>query len=70
MNLKYVKNKHKNPLLELLQKYEEMFDGTLGKYIGSDYTLELQDDAKPYNAKPFPISKKIAPTLDYLKYEY
>ena len=28
----YLKVKHKNCLLELLQKYEKMFDGTLGKY--------------------------------------
>ena len=37
MNLNYLKDKHKNSSLELLQKYEEMFDGTLGKYTGSYY---------------------------------
>ena len=52
MNLNY---KHKNSLLELLQKYEEMFDGTLGKYAGSNYTIELKEHARPYHAKPFPI---------------
>ena len=55
MNLNYLKDKHENSLLELLQKYEKMFDGTLGKYTGSDYTIELKEDAKPYHAKPFPI---------------
>ena len=30
-----------------------MFDGTLGKYTGSDYTIELKDDARAYHAKPF-----------------
>ena len=34
MNLNYLKDKHRNSLLELLQKYEKMFDGTLGKYTG------------------------------------
>ena len=34
-----------------------MLDGTLGKYIGSNYTLEIKEDAKPYHAKPFPIPK-------------
>ena len=29
MNLNYLKDKQKNSSLELLQKYEEMFDGTL-----------------------------------------
>ena len=29
MTLNYLKDKHKNSLLELLQKYKEIFDGTL-----------------------------------------
>ena len=41
MSLDYSKAKHENSLLKLLQKYEEIFDGTLGKYAGSDYTIEL-----------------------------
>ena len=39
MNLNYLMDKHQNSFLELLQKYEEMFDGTLGKYTGSNYTI-------------------------------
>ena len=31
-----------------------MFDETLGKYTCFDYTMELKEDAKRYNAKPFP----------------
>ena len=45
MNLNYLKDKHRNSLLELLQKYKNMFDGTLGKYTGSDYTIELKEHA-------------------------
>ena len=40
MNLNYLKDKYENSLLELLQKYEKMFHGTLGKYTGSDYMIE------------------------------
>ena len=40
-----------------------MFDGTLGKYTGSNDTIELKEDAKPYHAKPFPIPKIHEPTL-------
>ena len=54
INFNYLKDKL-NSLLELLQKYEKMFDGTIGKYAGSDYTIELKVDAKPNHAKPFPI---------------
>ena len=43
-------------MLELLQKYEEIFDGTLGKYTGYDYTIELKEDTKP-----LPILKMYAP---------
>ena len=43
--------------VKLLQKYENMFEETLGKYTGSDYTIELIEYAKPYHTKPFPIPK-------------
>ena len=42
MNLNFLRQKHKNSLLELLHKYEKMFDGTLGKYTGSNNTIELK----------------------------
>ena len=40
-----------------------MFDGTLGKYTGSNYTVKLKEDAKPYHVKCFPIPKLHEPTL-------
>ena len=36
---------------------------TLGKYTGSNYAIELKEDAKPYHAKPFPIPKIFKLTL-------
>ena len=57
MNLNYLKDKHENSLIELLQKYEEIFDGTLGKYTESNITLELKENAKPYHVKFFSIPK-------------
>ena len=51
MNLNYLRDNHKNYLLELLQKYEKMFDGTLGKYTGADYKIQLKEDPKPYTTK-------------------
>ena len=55
MNLNLLKVKYKFFLSQLLPKYEKMFDGTLGKYTGSNYTIELKENSKPYHAKPFPI---------------
>ena len=63
MSVNYLKYKHNNSLLELLQKYKKIFDGNLGKYTGSDYTIELKDDAKPSHVKPFPIPNIHEPTL-------
>ena len=34
-----------------------MIDGTLGKYTGSEYTIEIKEDAKPFHANPFPTPK-------------
>ena len=63
MSLNHLKVKLKNSSLELLKKYQEMFDETLGKYIGSDFNIELKEDAEPYQAKPFPIAKIHKPSL-------
>ena len=34
-----------------------MFDGSLEYYTGAEYKIELLGGAKPYDAKPFLISK-------------
>ena len=61
--LNYLTKVEQKGLLKLLQKYETMFDGTLGTYKGSVYKIELKDDIKPYHAKPFPIPKVHEATL-------
>ena len=40
-----------------------MFDGTLGKYTGSNYTIELEEETKPYYVKHFPIPTNHEPNL-------
>ena len=40
-----------------------MFAGTIGKYTGSNYTIKLQENTKPYHTKPFPIPKAHETTL-------
>ena len=55
MSLNCFKVKYKIFLLELLQKYEELFDSNLGKETGSNYIIELKEDAKPFYTKPLPI---------------
>ena len=38
-----------------LKKFENLFDGTLGKWKTRPYTIELKDDAKPFYKNPYPI---------------
>jgi hypothetical protein len=50
-------------LLELLQKYEHLFDGTLGTWTGEPYDIKLKKGAKPYHVRPFPVPKIHEQTL-------
>ena len=40
-------------LLELLQEFEEIFDGTLGDWDCEPVSLQLKEGAKPYHGWPF-----------------
>ena len=43
-------------LLKLLQKFEDLFDGTLGSWKSDPIDLELQDpNCKPYHTRPYPV---------------
>ena len=43
-------------LLQLLQKFDHLFDGTLGTWNSSPADIELKDpDCQPYHAKPYPV---------------
>ena len=55
--LKYLSLKEQAMLLRLLKHHEEMFDGKLGTWKGTPYHIELQEDAKPYHARAFPVPR-------------
>ena len=44
-------------LLNLLWKYEELFNGTLGTWNTTPVDLELRDDAKLVCSRPYPLSR-------------
>ena len=50
-------------LLSLLNKYGDLFDGTLGKWKLDPVDLDLKEGATPYHARPYPIPKFHADTL-------
>ena len=49
-------------LLNVLRKHATLFDGTLGRWDGCEYDIEVKPDATPYHARPFPIPKIREPT--------
>ena len=60
---KHLTEEERVALLELLHKYEELFDGTLGHWSGEDYNIELKPGVTPYHARPFPIPRAYEQTL-------
>ena len=53
----------KQQLHSLLTKFNDLFDGTLGKWNMGAYDIELRPDATPYHAKPYPIPYSRLATL-------
>ena len=47
----------KNKLLELLKKFEPLFDGTLGHWTTKPVSFQLKDRVTPYHGRAFPIPK-------------
>ena len=45
----------KNKLLELLKKFEPLFDGTLGNWRTKPVSFQLKDKVTPYHGRAFPI---------------
>ena len=50
-------------MCKLLGKFESLSDGTLGKWKGAPYNIELKPNVKPYHAKAYPIPKSREKTL-------
>ena len=44
-----------NELLKLLQKYEELFDGTLVTWKTDTLEFKLKENAKPIFLQPYPV---------------
>jgi hypothetical protein len=52
----HLEKAERRQLLHLLQKYEDLFDGSLGTWKTDQNQLELKDpNVKPYHAKPYPV---------------
>ena len=60
---KQLNQNEQHQLLQLLQKYEELFDGTLGKWKGSPYNIELKPNVTPFHGAPYSIPQAYENTL-------
>ena len=56
-NCSHLSNNKQQQIINLLNKYEELFDGTLGDMNTSPVHLEVKEGAKPKHHKPFPVPK-------------
>lgn len=53
----HLNGKEQVKLKALLQKYEELFDGTLGTCKIECHHVELREDIKPYHDRPYQVPK-------------
>ena len=51
----HLTNDQKLKLKQLLNKYEELFDGSLGDWKTTPVSIDLKEDAKPYHSRPYPV---------------
>jgi hypothetical protein len=47
----------KSELFTLLNKYKDLFDGTLGTWTGTPYDIKTKEGIEPYHGRPFPVPK-------------
>jgi hypothetical protein len=47
----------KADLLEVLAKHQKMFDGTLGVYPHKKFHIDIDPNAKPVHARPYPVPR-------------
>jgi hypothetical protein len=62
-NCKHLKAAQQKKLLQLLKKYELLFDGTLGDWKTKPVSFQLKEDASPYQGQAFPVPKMHKDTL-------
>lgn len=56
-NANNLNSKQKKQLLALLKEFDELFDGTLGRWKTEPVKIELKEDAKPVNSRWYPVPR-------------
>jgi hypothetical protein len=56
-NYKHLSADHQKKLLQLLRKYESLFDGTLGDWTTKPVSFQLKEGVSPHHDQAFPVPK-------------
>jgi hypothetical protein len=56
-NCKHLSTDQQKKLLQLLKKYESLFDGTLGDWKTKPVSFQLKEGVSPYHGLVFPVPK-------------
>jgi hypothetical protein len=56
-NCMHLSANQKKKLLQLLMKYELLFDGTLGDWKTKPVSFQLKEGVSPYHGQAFPVPK-------------
>ena len=62
-NCPHLSKSDQQKLLDLLTKFEDLFDGTLGDWDTKPVTIQLKEGSRPYHGRPFPTPKIHGNTL-------
>ncbi len=54
---KHLSADQQKKLLQLLTKYESLFDGTLGDWKTKPVSFQLKEGVSPYHGRAFPVPK-------------
>ncbi len=56
-NSKHLSADQQEKTLQLLKKYESLFDGTLGDWKTKPVLVQLREGVSPYHGQAFPVPK-------------
>jgi hypothetical protein len=56
-NCKHLNTDQQNKILQLLKKYESLFDGTLGDWKTKPVSFQIKEGVSPYHGPAFPVPK-------------
>ena len=57
-NCKHLNPEGQSQLLEVVLKFEDLFDGTLGDCNTESVSFELKEGSKPYHSIAYPLPQK------------